>query len=104
MEATVAERGQITLPKAVRDKLGLSPGTKLEVEIRNGQLLLRKKVSLQLGKWVGKFNLDGQSTDEVMQGLRGRPVPWTGSAADKKIFSLPHADAVKALKASRKKK
>ncbi|MCA3042355.1 MAG: AbrB/MazE/SpoVT family DNA-binding domain-containing protein, partial [Rhodocyclaceae bacterium] len=27
MEATVAERGQITLPKEARDKLGLSPGT-----------------------------------------------------------------------------
>ncbi|MCF5972360.1 AbrB/MazE/SpoVT family DNA-binding domain-containing protein, partial [Xanthomonas perforans] len=27
MEATVAERGQITLPKAVRDALGLTKGT-----------------------------------------------------------------------------
>ena len=31
MEATVAERGQITLPKAVRDALGLTKGTKLKV-------------------------------------------------------------------------
>ena len=29
MEATVAERGQITLPKAVRDALGLTKGTLL---------------------------------------------------------------------------
>jgi AbrB family looped-hinge helix DNA binding protein len=28
MEATVAERGQITLPKAVRDALGLTKGTR----------------------------------------------------------------------------
>ena len=33
MEATVAERGQITLPKQVRDALGLSKGTKLTIEI-----------------------------------------------------------------------
>ena len=33
MEATVAERGQITLPKAVRDALGLTKGTQLKVEL-----------------------------------------------------------------------
>jgi AbrB family looped-hinge helix DNA binding protein len=103
MEATVAERGQITLPKEARDKLGLSPGTKLEVEIKNGQLLLRKKVSLQMSKWVGKFSTIGQSTEEVMEELRGRPFPWTGSTEDKRIANLPQDEAVKVLKARRKK-
>jgi AbrB family looped-hinge helix DNA binding protein len=103
MEATVAERGQITLPKEARDKLGLSPGTKLEVEIKNGQLLLRKKVSLQMSKWVGKFSTIGQSTEEVMEELRGRPFPWTGSSEDKRIANLPQDEAVKVLKARRKK-
>ena len=36
MEATVAERGQITLPKAVRDALGLTKGTQLKVELDGG--------------------------------------------------------------------
>lgn len=103
MEATVAERGQITLPKAVRDKLGLSPGTKLEVEIKNGQLLLTKKVSLQLRKWVGKFSGERPSTDEVMEDLRGRPFPWKGTVDDKRIFNLPHGEAVKVLRTRRKK-
>ena len=71
MEATVAERGQITLPKAVRDQLGLSTGTKLAVEIKDGQLLLRKKVTLDLTKWVGKFGDDESTTKEVMEELRG---------------------------------
>ena len=104
MEATVAERGQITLPKEARDKLGLSPGTKLEVEIKNGQLLLRKKVSLQLSKWVGKFSKDAPSTDEIMEELRGRPFPWTGSTEDVQIVNLSSDEAVKVLKARRKKK
>ncbi|HCG54464.1 MAG TPA: AbrB family transcriptional regulator [Betaproteobacteria bacterium] len=104
MEATVAERGQITLPKEARDKLGLSPGTKLEVEIKNGQLLLRKKVSLQMSKWVGKFSTNGQSTDELMEQLRGRSFPWTGSPEDKRSANLPHDDAIKLLKARRQKK
>ena len=44
MEATVAERGQITLPKAVRDALGLTKGTKLKVELIDGRIVLRKDV------------------------------------------------------------
>ncbi len=44
MEATVAERGQITLPKAVRDALGLTKGSKLKVELEGGRIVLRKDV------------------------------------------------------------
>ncbi len=44
MEATVAERGQITLPKAVRDALGLTKGTQLKVELDGGRIILRKNV------------------------------------------------------------
>ena len=39
MEATVAERGQITLPKAVRDALGLTKGTQLKVELDGGRIM-----------------------------------------------------------------
>ena len=44
MEATVAERGQITLPKAVRDALGLTKGTLLKVELEGSRIVLRKSV------------------------------------------------------------
>ena len=44
MEATVAERGQITLPKAVRDALGLSKGSVLKVELDGGRIVLSKRV------------------------------------------------------------
>jgi AbrB family looped-hinge helix DNA binding protein len=30
MKATVAERGQVTIPKALRDRLGVKPGTILQ--------------------------------------------------------------------------
>lgn len=107
MDATVAERGQITLPKEARDALGLTPGTKLSVEIRDGHSRLTKRVSTQLKKWISKFKLvaehNGKSTDEMMEELRGRPFPWTGSAEDKRIANLPMDAAVKALKTRRKK-
>ncbi|GAB3049066.1 AbrB/MazE/SpoVT family DNA-binding domain-containing protein [Stenotrophomonas tumulicola] len=59
MEATVAERGQITLPKAVRDALGLTKGTQLTVELEGGRIILRKSVDDAISRARGKFALDG---------------------------------------------
>jgi AbrB family looped-hinge helix DNA binding protein len=74
MEATVAERGQITLPKAVRDALGLTKGTKLKVELEGGRIVLRKDVGDALARLRGRFKLaEGfKSTDEAMRAIRGR--------------------------------
>ncbi|HSN31301.1 MAG TPA: AbrB/MazE/SpoVT family DNA-binding domain-containing protein [Ideonella sp.] len=74
MEATVAERGQITLPKAVRDALGLTKGTKLKVELDGGRIVLRKDVSDALRKVRGKYRLaEGYtSTDDALRAIRGR--------------------------------
>ncbi|HZF97799.1 MAG TPA: AbrB/MazE/SpoVT family DNA-binding domain-containing protein [Pseudoxanthomonas sp.] len=74
MEATVAERGQITLPKAVRDALGLTKGTILKVELDGGRIILRKDVIEALRKVRGMFRLvDGlQSTDDALRAIRGR--------------------------------
>ncbi len=72
MEAIVAERGQITLPKAVRDALGLTKGTQLKVELDGGRIILRKNVDDALSRLRGKFKLpDGLSSDDVMRELRG---------------------------------
>ncbi len=72
MEATVAERGQITLPKAVRDALGLAKGTKLKVELVDGRIILRKDVDDALSRVRGRFKLDGfASTDDAMRSIRG---------------------------------
>lgn len=73
MEATVAERGQITLPKAVRDALGLTKGTLLKVELENGRIILRKSVDDAISRARGRFRLPGgTTTDDVMRELRGR--------------------------------
>jgi AbrB family looped-hinge helix DNA binding protein len=74
MEATVAERGQITLPKAVRDALGLTKGSKLKVELIDGRIVLRKNVDDAISRLRGRFKLaEGfKSTDEAMRAVRGR--------------------------------
>jgi AbrB family looped-hinge helix DNA binding protein len=58
MEATVAERGQITLPKAVRDALGLTKGSVLKVELEGSRIVLRKNVDDAISRVRGKFALD----------------------------------------------
>jgi AbrB family looped-hinge helix DNA binding protein len=73
MEATVAERGQITLPKAVRDALGLTKGTQLKVELDGGRIILRKNVDDAISRARGRFKLPpGVTTDDIMRELRGR--------------------------------
>lgn len=74
MEATVAERGQITLPKAVRDALGLTKGSVLKIELDGGRIILRKDASEALRKVRGKFKLaEGlASTGEALRAVRGR--------------------------------
>ena len=71
MEATVAERGQITLPKAVRDALGLTKGTTLKVELDGSRIVLRKSVDDAISRARGKFALDGfESAEEAVRSLR----------------------------------
>jgi antitoxin PrlF len=73
MEAIVAERGQITLPKAVRDALGLTKGTQLKVELDGSRIILRKNVDDAISRARGKFKLDGFATvDDAMRAIRGR--------------------------------
>ena len=83
MDVTLAERGQIVIPKEVRDALGLKPGARLQLSVEGGRLLIEKKVQLDLSRWVGKALDDGLSTEQALAELRGRAVPWvapTGKA------------------------
>jgi antitoxin PrlF len=73
MEATVAERGQITLPKEARDALGLTKGMKLIVEVQKGRIILRKDVEAAMKRLRGIAKLPpGMTTDDIMRELRGR--------------------------------
>ena len=69
----MAERGQITLPKAVRDALGLTKGTQLKVELDGSRIILSKNVDDAVSRARGRFKLpSGTSTDDLMRALRGR--------------------------------
>ena len=70
---TVSEKGQITIPKAVRDALGIRPGTVLEIEAAGGSLIAQKRDSQDpLLEWRGRGRLPGgESVDAYLARVRG---------------------------------
>ena len=42
MKAVVSEKGQVTIPKQVRDRLGIVPGQELDFTEEDGRLVARK--------------------------------------------------------------
>jgi AbrB family looped-hinge helix DNA binding protein len=42
-QVTVSSKGQIAIPKAIREALNLSEGTKLSLEVRGQELVLSKE-------------------------------------------------------------
>lgn len=73
MKAKVAERGQVTIPKVLRDRLGIKPGTVLEFKEDKGKLIaVKAAASDAIDQFYGKLG-SGRRTDDVMRELRGNP-------------------------------
>ena len=72
MKAIVAERGQVTIPKALRDKLGIRPGTALEFSAREGSLVARMSETDPVSSVFGCLGRRIDSEDFV-RAIRGDP-------------------------------
>jgi AbrB family looped-hinge helix DNA binding protein len=59
--AKIYEKGQITIPKAVRAAAGLAPGDRVVVEAREGEVVIRKP--------RGVLEFEPPQTDR-------NPLPW----------------------------
>ncbi len=73
MKTTVSEKGQITIPKAVRTRLGIRPGQVLDVHDEGGRLIASKVVGADPVQRVYGILRLGKSTDQMLEELRGRP-------------------------------
>ncbi len=72
MKATVSEKGQVTIPKSIRNKLGIRPGVVLEFEAEGGRLVARKTSTIDpLGEVYGTLQMD-ESVDDFIDRIRGR--------------------------------
>ena len=73
MKARMSEKGQITIPKAVRTRLGLKTGQVLDVHEEGGRLIATKAVSEdRVQRAFGILKIPG-STDRVIEDFRGKP-------------------------------
>jgi len=74
MKTTVSEKGQITIPKRLRDRLGLDPGTVLEFVAEKGALIGRKRSQTDpVTAWRGRGKLPvGKTAHEYLKKIRGR--------------------------------
>jgi antitoxin PrlF len=73
MKNIVSEKGQVTIPKALRDRLGIRPGTELEFEADRGRLVGRKvNTDDPVDAVYGILQLEG-STDNFIREIRGEP-------------------------------
>lgn len=92
-DVTLAERGQIVIPKEARDALGLRPGSRLQLRVEDGRLVVQKRVQLNLERWLGaaldKGLDDGLTADQALAELRGRPVPWSASPDGGAVATAP---------------
>jgi AbrB family looped-hinge helix DNA binding protein len=74
----IGERGQVTVPKKIRDRFGLRPGTRVQFDIIKGVIVLRKaELKLTLRKWQGSCagslkKLGFTSVDDFIEAVRGR--------------------------------
>ena len=80
--ATVTSKGQVTIPKKVREALDLRPGSEVDFVLEDGKVVLRRRGSLEVfEKWRGRglnFPEGVKTVDEFMELLRGRPWPAEG--------------------------
>ena len=74
MKATVSERGRLTIPKALRDRLGIRGGEVLEMRAEAGRLVISKTLvedRAGAASVLGILDLR-QPTDQLVEELRGR--------------------------------
>jgi len=75
MTAIVSEKGQVTIPKALRERLGLGPGQVLDFREEKGCLVAEKAPDRDAVSSVYGILQPGRGTDSLMRELRGGDGP-----------------------------
>jgi antitoxin PrlF len=71
--AVVSEKGQVTIPKRLRERLGIQPGQVLEFREERGTIVAVKAGAFDpVADVYGVLELRG-GTDAVIERLRGAP-------------------------------
>jgi antitoxin PrlF len=63
--STLTSKGQVTIPKEIRDKLGLRPHDKIQFYVENGEVKLRR-AHLSLREMAGMLPPIGIPVEEMI--------------------------------------
>ena len=69
---TVKSRGRIVIPRDIRERLGISEGTEMEVEVEGDKMILRrvKRISaIDLYGIAGKEKVDIEEIEDALEDL-----------------------------------
>ncbi|HMJ02442.1 MAG TPA: AbrB/MazE/SpoVT family DNA-binding domain-containing protein [Conexibacter sp.] len=76
MKAKVSEKGQVTIPKPVRDKLGIGAGDELDFEVEGGRIVAGKVAEQDpIDAVWGILDPLPMSIDEWIDEMRGPAIP-----------------------------
>lgn len=76
MATTVTRKGQVTIPKSMRDRFGIAPGTSVDFAEEGGKLVVlpRREPVSHFAQFRGiAKDPNGLTTDEIMRIMRGDP-------------------------------
>ena len=69
----LTSKGQVTIPKSIRDRFGLRAGSEVDFVVEDGVIRLVKRARHErLDRWVGSLDLD-DAVDRFVDDLRGEP-------------------------------
>lgn len=86
MQTTMTSKGQVTIPKAVRDAVGLKPGQRVAVTVEDGRAVIaavdldtehearRQDMIRRIEAFRAQYPPLDWTTEEIMEGVR-EPVP-----------------------------
>jgi AbrB family looped-hinge helix DNA binding protein len=71
--ARVTSKGQVTIPKEIRERLGVHPGEDVGFEERDNLLVISKGgTKSPFDKWVGRLkHLEAPRSDDLVREARG---------------------------------
>jgi AbrB family looped-hinge helix DNA binding protein len=68
----VTRKGQVTIPKDIREKLGVRAGSTVRFKVVEGRCFVEKEVKEnKIDRWMGYLK-SKKRTDELIEELRGK--------------------------------
>lgn len=72
----ITSKGQVTIPKAIREALGVKYGDRVDFVEKDGRIIVKKHFDraafdAAIERWTGVIDLDGMTVDEYMDFIRG---------------------------------